>query len=84
MGMIIECACGAAIRGISEQELLAGARSHIRHQHPELGEPPSDADLLAMAADEPVQPSHSRTGRQPARALSQSEVSIDLKQQKGD
>lgn len=64
--MIIECACGAVIRGSSEQELLASARDHIRRQHPELGEPPGDEDLLAMAAEEPLQLAH-RGARSPER-----------------
>lgn len=53
MGLIIECACGTAIRGSCEQELLASARSHIRQQHAAVGEPPTDEDLIAMAADDP-------------------------------
>lgn len=53
MGMIIVCACGTAIRASCKQELLDRARSHIRQQHPAVGEPPKDEDLIAMAADEP-------------------------------
>jgi predicted small metal-binding protein len=53
MDLIIECACGTAIRGSCKQELLASARSHIRHQHPAVGEPPTDEDLIAMAAEDP-------------------------------
>lgn len=49
--MIIECACGAVIRGGSEQELLAAARMHIEAEHPELGGPPPDEDLLGMACE---------------------------------
>lgn len=47
--MIIECACGAVIRGDSDQQLLAAARLHIEAEHHELGGPPRDEDLLAMA-----------------------------------
>jgi len=53
MGLIIECACGTAIRGSCTQELLASARSHIRHRHPAVGKPPTDEDLIAMAAEDP-------------------------------
>jgi len=52
--MIIECACGAVIRGSSEHELLGAARLHMHTEHSKLGEPPSAADLLAMASDEPI------------------------------
>jgi hypothetical protein len=52
MGLIIECFCGTAIRGSCMQELLASARSHIRHEHPAVGKPPSDEDLIAMAAED--------------------------------
>jgi hypothetical protein len=68
MGMIIECVCGAVTRGGSEQELLESARSHIRREHPGLGEPPSDADLLGMAAHEPLEPSDPPTGRRRPRS----------------
>lgn len=62
MGMIIECACGTVIRGSAIQDLLDSARSHIRRQHPAVGEPPTDEDLLAMAIDEPGGPSRAQTG----------------------
>lgn len=52
--MIIECACGCAVRGSSENELVAAARLHIQREHRELGEPPCAADILAMASDEPI------------------------------
>jgi hypothetical protein len=52
--MVIQCACGAVIRAGSEAELLDKARLHIHGQHPEVGEPPSSADLLAMASEEPM------------------------------
>lgn len=53
--MIIACACGAVIRGASEEGLLNAARCHIEREHPELGQPPSAADLLAMTTEEPPQ-----------------------------
>lgn len=52
--MVIQCACGAVIRAGSEAELLDKARLHIQGKHPEVGEPPSNADLLAMASEEPT------------------------------
>jgi hypothetical protein len=50
--VMIECACGAVIRGASERALLVAARRHIEADHHALGGPPADEDLLAMAVDE--------------------------------
>jgi hypothetical protein len=50
--VIIKCACGAAISGRSERELLDAARLHIKAEHTGLGDPPAASDLLAMAFDE--------------------------------
>jgi hypothetical protein len=50
----MECACGKLIRGQTHEKLVETARAHIRRDHPELGQPPSAADLIAMAVDDPV------------------------------
>jgi len=36
MAKQITCECGAVIRGETEDEVVAGAESHMRQDHPEL------------------------------------------------
>lgn len=45
MAMQITCECGKVIRGESEPEVVAGARAHMRADHPELVEQVTDDDL---------------------------------------
>jgi hypothetical protein len=64
MVLVIECACGTVIEGVSEEGLIFAARRHIEERHRELGEPPSDEDLLAMSRSErESQPSTSGDAR---------------------
>jgi predicted small metal-binding protein len=45
MGKQITCECGAVIRGASEEEVVSGARDHMRADHPDLLGKVSDDDL---------------------------------------
>ena len=38
MAKQIKCECGKAVRGETDEEVIAGAREHIRQDHPELVE----------------------------------------------
>ena len=73
MVLVIECACGTVIEGVSETALILAARRHIEERHRELGEPPSDEDLVAMsrAEREPAPATHvrRRTGTTKAREV---------------
>lgn len=41
----ITCECGRVIRGVSDSDVMDGAREHMRADHPELLDKVSDADL---------------------------------------
>ena len=47
----IECECGATVRGIDEDQLLANAEDHMRKAHPDM-EPYSREQLLETAEDD--------------------------------
>jgi predicted small metal-binding protein len=49
---VINCTCGYVVRGNSDEELLAEAHKHMEESHPDLANPPSDAELLASAQEE--------------------------------
>jgi predicted small metal-binding protein len=51
MAKVINCECGYVVRGESDDELLQGARAHIRDSHPEMEGKVSDDDLLGMAEE---------------------------------
>lgn len=51
MAKVINCDCGYVVRGDSDEELLNGARAHIRDQHPEMEGQVSDEQLLGMAEE---------------------------------
>jgi predicted small metal-binding protein len=51
MAKVINCECGYVVRGESDEELLAGARSHIQEAHPDLAGKVGDDDLMAMAEE---------------------------------
>jgi predicted small metal-binding protein len=51
MAKVINCECGYVVRGESDEELLAGARSHIQEAHPDLVGKVGDDDLMAMAEE---------------------------------
>ena len=52
MARVINCPCGEAIRGETDEELLAGAHKHMDEAHPDMSQRPSDEDLLASATEE--------------------------------
>ena len=45
MAKQITCECGKVILGDSDDEVVAGARDHMRQDHPELLDNVSEADL---------------------------------------
>lgn len=51
MAKVINCECGFVVRGESDDELIANAKSHIGDEHPEMVGTVSDEDLLAMAEE---------------------------------
>jgi len=46
MAKQITCECGHVIRGDTEDEVVEGARAHMRQDHPELLDKVSRADLV--------------------------------------
>jgi hypothetical protein len=48
---MIGCECGWTFRSVSSDELVAAMQRHVANAHPELPEPPSRADVLAMAEE---------------------------------
>jgi len=46
MAKQIKCECGTVIRGETDDEVVAGAESHMRQDHPELVGQVSRDDLL--------------------------------------
>jgi predicted small metal-binding protein len=48
----IKCACGAIVRGETDEELLANAEKHIETDHPDMVGKIAREDLLAMAETE--------------------------------
>jgi predicted small metal-binding protein len=51
MAKIINCDCGAMIRGETDDELVANADRHVREAHPELAGKISREDFLEMAEE---------------------------------
>ena len=45
MAKQITCECGAVIRGATDEEVVGGAREHMRVDHPDLYGKVSDDDL---------------------------------------
>ena len=52
MSRVINCPCGEAIRGDTDEELLRGAHQHMQEAHADMAEKPSDEELLASAEEE--------------------------------
>jgi predicted small metal-binding protein len=46
MAKQITCECGTVIRGVTDDEVVDGAREHMRTDHPELLDKVSREDLL--------------------------------------
>ena len=51
MAKVINCECGYTVRGDTDEDLLAGARSHISETHPDMEGNVSDEQLLSMAEE---------------------------------
>jgi predicted small metal-binding protein len=51
MGKQITCECGQVVRGSTESEVIEGARTHIRSDHPELVDKVSEDDLRSWIED---------------------------------
>jgi len=51
MAKQITCECGAVIRGQSDDEVVEGARAHMRTDHPELFDKVSRDDLLGWVEE---------------------------------
>ena len=47
MAKQITCECGTVVRGESDDEVVAGAESHMRQDHPELVGQVSRDDMLS-------------------------------------
>jgi predicted small metal-binding protein len=52
MAKVINCECGYAVRGESDDELVAKAEEHIRDRHPEMVGQMSRDQILGMAEEE--------------------------------
>jgi predicted small metal-binding protein len=51
MAKQITCECGAVITGETEDEVVAGAREHMRTDHPELLDKVSPEDLAGWVEE---------------------------------
>ncbi len=51
MAKVINCECGHAVRGESDEELVAQAEEHIAADHPDLVGTMGPEDLLEMAEE---------------------------------
>ncbi len=49
MAKVINCECGQAVRGETDDELVANVEEHVRTDHPDLAGKMSREDILAMA-----------------------------------
>jgi predicted small metal-binding protein len=52
MGKVINCECGQAVRGNSDEELIAAVEAHISQHHPDVIGKLSRQDILAMCEEE--------------------------------
>ena len=51
MSKLINCECGAIVRGETDDELVQAAEAHVTENHPELVGKLSRKDILAMAEE---------------------------------
>ena len=52
MRKVINCECGEAVRGNSDEELIAAVRTHISQHHPDLVGKLSEQDILSMSEED--------------------------------
>lgn len=51
MSKLINCECGAVVRGDTDDKLVEAAEAHVVENHPELVGKLSRKDILAMAEE---------------------------------
>lgn len=51
MAKLINCECGAVVRGETDDELVANAEAHIGRHHPDLAGKLSREDILGMSEE---------------------------------
>jgi hypothetical protein len=51
MAKLINCECGAVVRGETDDELVANAEAHINRHHPDLAGKLSREDILGMSEE---------------------------------
>jgi predicted small metal-binding protein len=51
MSKLINCECGAVVRGETDDELVKAAEKHVTEAHPELVGKLSREDILGMAEE---------------------------------
>ena len=51
MSKVVNCECGHAVRGSTDDELIANVEKHVNEVHPELVEKLSREDILAMSEE---------------------------------
>ena len=51
MARLINCECGAVVRGQTDDELVASAEAHMKEHHPELVGKLSREDILGMSEE---------------------------------
>jgi len=52
MAKVINCQCGATVRGETDDELVKNAEAHMNAEHPNLAGKMSRDQLLSMASEE--------------------------------
>jgi predicted small metal-binding protein len=52
MAKVINCACGATIRGETEEEVLDNAEAHVREEHADMADQFPRETLAGMIQDE--------------------------------
>ena len=58
MAKVINCQCGATLRGETDDEIVAASENHVQTEHPNLVGKMSREQVLAMAEEEapPAEP----------------------------
>jgi predicted small metal-binding protein len=51
MTKVVNCECGASVRGETDDELVSAVEQHVRQDHPEMVGQMSRDDIMAMAEE---------------------------------
>jgi predicted small metal-binding protein len=51
MAKVVNCECGATVRGETDDELVAGVEAHVQQGHPEMVGQMSREQILGMAEE---------------------------------